>query len=160
MSDLPQMAPPAPPRSLPQHAPAGRFSRPRAASLQFSLRFLLAAVTIVALASPLLPWLAVPMATVLTPWLTSVAAPICLVIAAVYSRGWPQTFFLGAAGAGLMAVFSQRAFTLAPGFESLLWAVSLLCTYGVCGALAVVTRWLIEKRGWHLSSDRDETIRQ
>jgi hypothetical protein len=122
---------------------------------QFSLRFLLIVVTIVALISPLLPMLGVPMAGVLLPWLLSVATPICLVTAAIYCRGRRQTFFLGAAGAALMAVFSQRAFTLAAGYESLLWAVMLLATYLVCGCLALATRWLIERRGWHLPPGDD-----
>ena len=131
-------------------------SRPTAfppAPPRYSLRFLFIVITIAALISPLLPMIGIPMASVLLPWLLSVATPICLLTAAIYSRGHRQTFFLGAAGAALMAVFSQRAFTLAAGYESLLWAIMLLATYLVCGCLALATRWLIERRGWHQASD-------
>jgi hypothetical protein len=116
---------------------------------QFSLRFLFVVVTIVALISPLLPMFGMPMAGVLLPWLLSVATPICLVTAAIYCRGRRQTFFLGAAGAALMAVFSGRAFTMATGLESLLWAAALLATNLTCGFLALATRLFIERRGWH-----------
>lgn len=125
------MSPPPPPRPT-----------------QFSLRFLLVVVTVVALISPLLPMVGMPMAGVLLPWLLSVATPICLTTAAIYCRGRRQTFFLGAAGASLMSVFSGRAFTMAAGLESLLWAAVQLATYLACGFLALATREFVERRGW------------
>jgi hypothetical protein len=143
-------APPAPPIARPR-PPITRGPR---RSWQFSLRFLLAAMTAAALALAALPGAGAVISTFVMPWL-ALAAPVCLVTAAIYARGWPQTFFIGAAGGAIITALHPPSFTLISSARAVLLAVGMLGTIAMCGALALASRWLVEIRGWNRQPEGD-----
>jgi hypothetical protein len=121
--------------------------------MRYSVRALLILTTIVALAAVALanaPFVVAGLVSLLL-----VSLPICFITAAIYARGYIQTFFVGAACAATMGVFSARGRTGDAVFL-VLWAV-IMCA--VAGGLAIGTRRLIERQGWHLKpEDRDRWI--
>jgi 4-hydroxybenzoate polyprenyltransferase len=152
-STTPPPAPPHPPgaASTP-HEPQPRSRRP---PWRFGMRTLLIVVTVVALASPLMPNYGRPIADLLVGMLTLVVVPVCLLTAAVYSRGMRQTFFLGAALASLVWVLSAASGQLR-GASAGLWLFSSLVWLLMCalsGGLAVATRRFIQRRGWDHPDD-------
>jgi hypothetical protein len=117
--------------------------------VQFSIRSLLIAMTIVAVAVVVLP------ASNFLSWvlygLVSVGLPVCMVTGAVYARGQKQTFFLGAACGAFAPSFPvEIALGLRGAADPLLALFLEVVLCAGAGALAISIRRLIERRGWHV----------
>jgi len=136
---------------LTSHRPLPATRRP----FQFGMRSLLILVTAVALISPLLPNYGRPIAELIVVMLTHIAAPVCLVTAAVYCRGIRQTFFIGAALPSLALVLAVANGQIISGSTGVrvLSSLSWLILCALSGWLAVATRHFLERRGWHLPEE-------
>ena len=104
---------------------------------QFSLKWLLVAVAVIAL---LLGFGAFPLLAVLL----RVLLPTVAIVAAIYSRGDVRTFAIGAAVSCIPLLTGEVG---RPGISTLfLGTISQLAVMGICGVAAVVTqRWLVRR---------------
>lgn len=129
--------------------------------MQYSMRTLLMVVTAVAVLAALAPYSGVT-STLLLIGLVALlfVGPVCLGTLALYSRGYKQTFFLGAF-AGSLSSFYMSSMLLRygsdPGALFALCVVSVASS-GVCGFAATTTRRFLERRGWHLPSNHKDSV--
>lgn len=146
MSDSrPVTPPPAPPRRTP---------------IQFSMRTLLIAVTIVAILAALAQMLGGGILALLLLIVFLTVPPVCVATLAFYSRGYRQTFFLGAlGGASLMFVLGCVWSDSAEVHDVLGFGVFEMVAIFSCGYAALATRRFLERRGWDLPSDRGDSNR-
>jgi hypothetical protein len=137
--DLPQQPPPPP--TTP--------SRGGAPPLQFGLKWLMVAVTIVAVLMVLMQWALVHAIIVAMLWCV---LPTPLMISALYGRGECRSFAIGALvpWLSLWAAFGEYPFgpigTTGWG-QTLSLAIFLPVLAGVCGVVAVAVRRWIVRRG-------------
>ena len=115
--------------------------------------------TVVAVISPLIPGYGGQILAGLLIGIILSMIPVVLAAFAFYTRGYRQTFFLGAFAASLSPyLFGARALwafqrpddvflQLAAFF--VMQAISCVA----CGYLALASRRFIERRGWHLRDD-------
>jgi hypothetical protein len=149
----PPPAPPHPPDVQP--APLEASSDERRPQFQFGLRSLLIFTTVVAVISPLIPGYG---GQILASLLISILLSVILVVLgafAFYTRGYRQTFFLGAFAASLSPyLFGARGLWAFQRPDDLflqlaaffvMQAISCIA----CGYLALAARRFIERRGWH-----------
>ncbi len=142
--------------ATPPSAPA----QPPRKPLQFSMRTLLIVVTLVAILAAITRILGgegVVMVLFVVVFLA--VMPVCVATLAFYSRGYRQTFFFGGvAGAGLIFVLGC-AWLDDAGVHDLLWfgVYEVLAIFS-SGYAALATRRFLERRGWHLPHDRDDSV--
>jgi hypothetical protein len=134
--------------SAPEVSPDELARKPRPKAFQFSMRTLLIATTVVAVVSALAPNSFV--ARVLFYLLLDFAPLVCFVTAAVYARGTWQTFALGAACAALINAHNSQAFSALGSVQILMSIAWVYFLYAVGGGLAILTRRVVEGRGWRL----------
>jgi hypothetical protein len=154
----PHATTPPPPRTGPPPAPS---TKSPGTPLRYSMRSLLILVTVVAVAAALLPYAGVRV-TLFYIGLVALlfVGPVCLGTLALYSRGYKQTFFLGALAGSISSYFlSDMMLRYGGDLTALvvLFVVGLGST-GICGLAAIATRRFLERRGWHLpqqKSDKD-----
>lgn len=131
---------------LPERPPATPPPAPGSGKRQFSLRWMLAMMTVAALLLAFGQW---AFTTGLRPVYAAVfyAAPPCLVTAAVFARGAPQAFFIGAATTSLIVALQTRAYAPTVGAAAIqLLGLGFFCA--LSGSLATVTRTLLIAAGW------------
>jgi len=130
------------------------------------MRTLLIVVTIVAVAAALLPYAGVSLLTALLVAvliLIKFVPLICLGTLAIYCRGYRQTLCLGAFAATLLQIMAGGdifarfigGYTLV---GQIVVAAMQLATAIGCGFAAVATRRSLERRGWHLPSNPDDSV--
>jgi hypothetical protein len=126
--------------------------------LQFSVRFLLLAMTVAAVALALLSWFGTSIISMVLAVALYFVVPVCLGTLTVYCRGYRQTFFAGTlAGATAPILIGLHVVNRGDVSSWLTWVVVQLFAASACGATAVATRRFLERRGWHLpptSADR------
>jgi len=149
---LPPPAPASPPRAA---APAQSTRKP----LQFSMRTLMITVTIVAVSAAILSFTsAMPLLLIGLIALLFVG-PVCLGTLALYTRGHRQTFFLGAVAGSLSSFYLSTMLMQysrsIPGLFSLCLVTAAVTA--ACGLAALLTRRFLERRGWHLPPNRDDS---
>jgi hypothetical protein len=144
------IAPPPPGEAALREFP--RYPRPRR-PVQFSLRTLLIVMTAVAIGVVVLSALGVDFVIGLAAALIVFATPVCCVTAAIYMRGRWQTFFVGAAVIACLATSNLPPRLTGPG-DIMVLGLSYLFTMVLGGGVALATRWLIERRRWHLPPDQ------
>lgn len=147
-------APPPPPVVTPPTAPP----KP----LQFSVRFLLLAMTVAAVALAALSWVGAPLAAILLAIALYFVVPVCLGTLAVYCRGYRQTFFAGTLVGATAPLFIGSHFMYRGDVAAwLTWGVAQLFAASACGVTALATRRFLERRGWHVApASRDKIPRE
>lgn len=156
MSD-PRTAPP--PRAEAGPPPTAASFRPAGKPLQYSMRSLLIVVTLVAVIAAIVPYAGFSALLVIIGVIgLTFVAPVCIGTLALYSRGYRQTFFIGAFIGALSPFY---IFSFLDWFGSDLLAVAAMfvvgaAATGACGFAAHITRRFLERRGWHLPLSRDD----
>ena len=149
---LPPPAPASPPRAA---TPSQLPQKP----MQFSMRTLMIAVTVVAVLAAIfsftgaMPLLLIGLIAILF------VGPVCLGTLALYARGHRQTFFLGAFAGSLSSFYLSTMLLRYSGEFYALIALTVVgsASTAACGLAALYTRRFIERRGWHLPSNRDDS---
>jgi hypothetical protein len=153
----PPPAPPRPPDVHPESSEAT--STERRPQFQFALSSLLIFTTVVAVISPLIPGYGGQILVGLLICILLSVIPVVLGVFAFYTRGYRQTFFLGAFAASLSPyLFGARGLWAFQRSDELFLLFFQLAAYfvmqaiscGACGYLALASRRFIERRGWHL----------
>jgi hypothetical protein len=123
------------------------------------MRTLMITVTIVAVSAAILSFTgAMPLLLIGLIALLFVG-PVSLGTFALYTRGHKQTFFLGAFVGSLSSFYLS---TLLLRFSSEFYALIALTIFGsastaACGLAALFTRRFLERRGWHLLPNHDDS---
>ena len=130
--------------------------------LQFSLRFLLLAMTVAAVALAVLSWVGAPLAAILLAIALYFVVPVCLGTLAIYCRGYRQTFFAGTLVGATAPIFIGSHFMYRGDVAAwLTWGVAQLFAGSACGVTALATRRFLERRGWHVApASRDGISRE
>jgi hypothetical protein len=149
---------------LPSSTPESTFPRyprhPRSRGPRFSLRALLIAMTVIAVAVVVMEAIGIDAVLAVALFLLVLIAPVCCVTAAIYCRGRWQTFFIGAACVSCLWAGGMRgSLPQSASLPLLLMVVGNLFALALAGGIAVATRNFIERRGWNLpAGDRDRWI--
>lgn len=118
------------------------------------MQTLLIAMTIVAVIAALLPNNIVAM--FFFYFVLDFAPLIVFVVGAVYARGRWQTFFIGAACAAWLTRGAGSAYSMLSAVQFLGNSLWVIFQFALGGALAILVRWFIERRGWNLSPASDK----
>lgn len=125
--------------------------------LQFSMRFLLAAMTVAAVALAVLSWVGLPLVAILLAIALYFVVPVCLGTLAVYCRGYRQTFFAGTLVGSTAPIFIGSQFMYRGDVMMwLTWGLAQLFAGSACGVTAIMTRRFLERRGWNVAATRAE----
>jgi hypothetical protein len=130
--------------------------------LQFSMRFLLLAMTVAAVALAVLSWVGLPLVAILLAIAMYFVVPVCLGTLAVYCRGYRQTFFAGTLAGSMAPMFIGSPFMYRGDVRAwLAWGLAQLFAGSACGVTALLTRRFLERRGWHIAAaDRERIPRE
>ncbi len=149
-STPPSPAPASPPRAA---APVQSTRKP----LQFSMRTLLIVVTVIAVASALLSYFGASIIIIAVGVVTMMVVPVCLGTLALYCRGFRQTYFIGAFAGALYPHVSGAVATVSSVGQLVLICMIQLIACTACGYAALATRRFLERRGWHLPPNHDDS---
>lgn len=168
------MADPRPTAAPPPRSPRPAAPRPgpppiadvQRASMQFSMKSMLIAVTGVAILAALSGVVGLRMAMAIAVYILALAvtsvAPFCLGVLALYSRGPRQTFFLGAFVGSMIPLLAGRGMFATSAFDSGFAVTLLVAAFNVTSAvsfgwLALATRRFAKRRGWDVPPDRGDS---